>query len=117
MNNSELKNRIFTSIIITPIVLFFIMNTSIYFSFFLLIIFLLTVHEWIRMNTKIALKIFGTIYLIIASYLIYLLRFNFNIEIFLLVIVICISTDLGGFIFGKTFKGPKLTKISPNKTY
>ena len=24
---------------------------------------------------------------------------------------------IGGFIFGKIFKGPKLTKISPNKTY
>jgi phosphatidate cytidylyltransferase len=28
----------------------------------------------------------------------------------------CISSDLGGYIFGKIFKGPKLTKISPNKT-
>ena len=31
--------------------------------------------------------------------------------------LICISTDIGGYIFGKVFKGPKLTKISPNKTY
>ena len=29
----------------------------------------------------------------------------------------CIASDIGGFIFGKIFKGPKLTKISPNKTY
>tara|TARA_B100001093_G_C26670237_1_gene945865 strand:- start:598 stop:999 length:402 start_codon:yes stop_codon:yes gene_type:complete len=29
----------------------------------------------------------------------------------------CIASDVGGFIFGKYFKGPKLTKISPNKTY
>jgi phosphatidate cytidylyltransferase len=36
---------------------------------------------------------------------------------FILVILICISTDIGGFVFGKIFKGPKLTKISPNKTY
>ena len=28
----------------------------------------------------------------------------------------CISSDIGGYIFGKVFKGPKLTKISPNKT-
>ena len=28
----------------------------------------------------------------------------------------CIASDIGGFIFGKIFKGPKLTKISPNKT-
>ena len=31
--------------------------------------------------------------------------------------LICISTDLGGYVFGKIFKGPKVTKISPNKTY
>ena len=36
---------------------------------------------------------------------------------FLLILLICISTDLGGYIFGKLLKGPKLTKISPNKTY
>ena len=28
-----------------------------------------------------------------------------------------ISSDIGGYIFGKIFKGKKLTKISPNKTY
>ena len=32
-------------------------------------------------------------------------------------ILICISTDIGGYVFGKIFKGPRLTKISPNKTY
>ena len=35
--------------------------------------------------------------------------------IFLL--LICISSDVGGYIFGKTFGGKKFTKISPNKTY
>ena len=34
-----------------------------------------------------------------------------------MIILICISTDIGGYVFGKIFKGPKLTKISPNKTY
>ena len=33
------------------------------------------------------------------------------------VILVCALTDIGGFVFGKLFKGPKLTKISPNKTY
>ena len=38
--------------------------------------------------------------------------------IYLLTItLICVSTDIGGYIFGKLFKGPKLTKLSPNKTY
>ena len=29
----------------------------------------------------------------------------------------CIASDIGGFCFGKIIKGPKLTKISPKKTY
>ena len=33
------------------------------------------------------------------------------------IILICVSSDIGGFIIGKLFKGPKLIKISPNKTY
>ena len=37
--------------------------------------------------------------------------------ILLYTILVCIMSDIGGFIFGKTFKGKKLTKISPNKTF
>tara|TARA_B110000027_G_C15897432_1_gene202538 strand:- start:97 stop:459 length:363 start_codon:yes stop_codon:yes gene_type:complete len=29
---------------------------------------------------------------------------------------VAILSDVGGLVFGKTFKGKKLTKISPNKT-
>ena len=44
--------------------------------------------------------------------------YNLTINnIVLIPLFICISTDIGGYIFGKVFKGPKLTKISPNKTY
>ena len=39
-----------------------------------------------------------------------------SVILFLFVIVICISTDIGGYTFGKIFKGPRLTRISPNKT-
>ena len=49
-----------------------------------------------------------------------MLRSSDNIEdflIFLFVILTCVATDIGGYTFGKTFKGPKLIKISPNKTY
>ena len=38
-------------------------------------------------------------------------------NIFLFILLICIFTDIGGYIFGKIFKGKKLTSISPNKTY
>ena len=36
--------------------------------------------------------------------------------IFFSLFLSCITSDIGGYVFGKTFKGPKLTKISPNKT-
>ena len=44
---------------------------------------------------------------------------NFFSEQLILLIIIstCISTDIGGYLFGNIFKGKKLTKISPNKTY
>ena len=46
----------------------------------------------------------------------YLLR-EYSLGLFILILIICIFTDLGGYIFGKIFKGPKLIKISPKKTY
>ena len=47
------------------------------------------------------------------------MRHNFQSDYyyFLSIIIICISTDIGGYFFGKFFKGPRITKISPNKTY
>ena len=33
-----------------------------------------------------------------------------------MILLTCVASDVGGFIFGKIFKGPKLTKISPKKT-
>ena len=37
--------------------------------------------------------------------------------VFLFILLICIFTDIGGYIFGNIIKGKKLTTISPNKTY
>ena len=42
--------------------------------------------------------------------------FNSKI-IFVSILLICASTDIGGYIFGKTIGGKKITTISPNKTY
>ena len=72
------------------------------------------------MSNKKNYYIFGIIFLCISFYLTYSLRNNPNdigISFFIFVIIICIATDIGGYIFGKIFKGPKITKISPNKTY
>ena len=60
--------------------------------------------------------LFGLILLILSFYCVFLFR-NAGQTDFLFVILVCASTDIGGFSFGKIFKGPKLTKISPNKTY
>tara|TARA_B100000941_G_scaffold274598_1_gene235857 strand:+ start:636 stop:1136 length:501 start_codon:yes stop_codon:yes gene_type:complete len=60
----------------------------------------------------------GIIFLLLSFYSVFRLT-NYEVDnsYFLLILTICISTDIGGYIFGKIFKGKKLTKISPNKTY
>ena len=60
----------------------------------------------------------GIIFLFLSFYSVFQLT-NFEVDnsYFLFILLICISTDIGGYIFGKFFKGKKLTKISPNKTY
>ena len=45
------------------------------------------------------------------------MEINGDYKFFLFILLICILTDIGGYIFGKILKGPKLTKISPKKTY
>ena len=117
MINNELKKRIISSIFIIPISFFFILKGSNIFLLFLVFFFLVSSYEWVRMNNEIKFKLFGILYLFVSFYLTYLLREQFSLNIFFLILIICIFTDLGGYIFGKLFKGPKLTKISPQKTY
>ena len=113
----EFEKRILSSLIIIPVALFFIIKGSLFFLFFLGIFFYATSYEWFKMNKDNVFKIIGIIYLFIVVYSAYFLRENFGIKIFIFIIIICIFTDIGGYIFGKLFKGPKLIKISPNKTY
>ena len=95
---------------------FFILKGSFFFLFFLSVLFLISSIEWIKMNKKIELKFFGILLLFLSFYSSYFLFENSLIN-FLFILIICISTDIGGYIFGNLLKGPKLTKISPNKTY
>ena len=116
--NNELIKRLISSVIILPIALFIIINGSILFLLFLIFLFLLSSYEWIKMCKKNIIKIFvGIIFLSTSFYLAFQLSILYGYNFFIFIIFICIFTDLGGFIFGKLFKGPKLTKISPNKTY
>ena len=114
----ELQKRIFSSIILIPITFLFILKGSIYLIFFLSLIFSITSYEWSKMcKKKYLLNFLGLIFLIFSFYSAYYIRENIGFLFFLFLILICIFTDIGGYMFGKIFKGPKLTKISPNKTY
>ena len=115
--NQELTKRILSSIILIPITLFFIIKGSFLFIFFLLICLSVTSYELHMMNNKKIYRVFGFIFLILSFYTIYKLRIDNDYLFILLITLICVSTDIGGYVFGKIFKGPKLTKFSPNKTY
>ena len=117
MINKELQKRILSSIILLPIAIFFIFQETLFFVSFLSILFLATSYEWIKMNKINFLQTVGVVYLFFAFFLAYLLREKFSLGLFILILIICVFTDLGGYIFGKILKGPKLTKISPKKTY
>ena len=111
---SNLIKRILSSIILLPLVLYFIIAGSFYLKFLIIICFLAATYEWHKMVKKINYKLLGFIFLFFSFYTFYELSIKYTI---LIPFFICISTDIGGFVFGKIFKGPKLTKISPNKTY
>lgn len=117
--NQETIKRLLSSLVIIPLALFFTLKGSIYFNFFLIIILLITTYEWNKMIKEKTYLLLGMFFLIFSFYSAYLLRSN-NVndaKIFIFVILISVSTDIGGYIFGNLFKGPKLTKISPKKTY
>ena len=114
----EFEKRLLSSIILIPISIIFIIKGSVFFLFFLGILFLTTSYEWIKMCKKNdLLKSFGIFFLFFSFYTAYEIRGDESFKDFLLIITICVFTDIGGYIFGKIFKGPKLTRISPNKTY
>ena len=117
--SNEIIKRLLSSLVIIPISLFFIINGSYYFNLFLIIFFLISSYEWYKLTGNKILTFFGIIFLFLSTYSAYLLRGDSkeNLLLFILIILICVATDIGGFFLGKLFKGPKLTKISPNKTY
>ncbi len=119
MIKNEFIKRVFTSLILIPIVFFVIIEGSTLFNAFILICFIIAAYEWLQMSKTNIQKIFGLFFIIISFYSIFKIRNDFDQDYFhtLLIVIICISTDTGGYIFGKLLKGPKLTKLSPNKTY
>ena len=96
---------------------FFITKGSIFFIFFILLIISITLYEWHCLSFKKIYYLPGIIFIFFSFYAFYFLRNESDYIFFLLILLTCIATDVGGYIFGKILKGPKLTKISPQKTY
>ena len=111
----EFEKRLISSIILILITLLVVLEGKTFFNIFLFIAFLISSYEWFRMIKRADIKFLGVLFLCFSFYSAFYFR-DQNLEGFLLIILICVSTDIGGYIFGNLFKGPKLSKISPNKT-
>ena len=128
--NFELKKRIMTSLILITLLI-----TMYFFSFMMIsaLIVIATI-TWIEFYTliskvfkkksirnsffKVLYKSLSLLYLSSLVFLIFSIESNYqNLKVYLFYsLLIAILSDIGGMVFGKTFKGKKLTKISPNKT-
>ena len=124
---TELGKRIVTSLILLTFVALSLTNSVI--LFILLIFFLYQIiFEFNFIFGKIfnKKKIYHLIFQLLSiTYLTFIVLKLWTIltgnnevdKLYIYIIfLICIFSDIGGFIFGKILKGKKLTKISPNKT-
>ena len=124
----ELNKRVITSFLLILLLIF-----TIKVSFFLFIVLFFTFceifYEFYYILNKIFKKHKVKLYLNLIFFLFYLTlciliiwsnlnsKNDLNIIQIFLIISVCVATDIGGYIFGNIFKGKKLTKISPKKTY
>ena len=126
----ELGKRIITSIILFLIAIFCILINKFVFALLLIATLFICFNEWRDINYKYFKKkknnnwkyffvqFVGLIYLFIFLSTSIALRGNNSESIlfFIIILCICIFSDIGGYVFGKAIGGKKLTKISPNKT-
>tara|TARA_B100000886_G_C20381750_1_gene474224 strand:- start:546 stop:1202 length:657 start_codon:yes stop_codon:yes gene_type:complete len=122
MKSELLKRTISSFFLISLIFLSALINDYIFLSI-LFIVIIFSWIEWIRIIEKINFKkiyrIINIVFFLIYLFMAFIICFNvFLIDkyFFLTILMICIFSDVGGYVFGKTFGGKKLTKISPNKT-
>ena len=125
---SEIKKRILTSFFLLLIIFFSFLDFRIL-NFFLFTLSFMVLVEFNNIFKKIYKKkifyqsisiFFSILYISYFSLSIILFlseKFIIDKFIILFLLIICISTDIGGYVFGKLIGGKKLTTISPNKTY
>ena len=126
----DLGKRIITSIILFLIAIFCILIHKFVFVLILIVTLFVCFNEWRNINYKYFKKkqhnnwkyffvqFVGLVYLFIFLSTSIALRGNNSesIAFFIIILCICIFSDIGGYVFGKVIGGKKLTKISPNKT-
>ena len=125
---SNLSKRILTSIPLLILLICTIYNNLIL-VFSLYIISAILIYEFSNILIKIFKGNKKNFFIFLNLFILYICLFTSQIyfflsgefenkkNVFLFILSICIFTDIGGYIFGKIFKGKKLTSISPNKTY
>ena len=123
----EVIKRIISSVIMIFFFYLALINKAILFILLLALFYQIFIEFFyilkkiFKNKKKILIYLLGCIliYLLLTILISWVSLSNQNIQrnIFLLIILICISSDVGGYVFGKVFKGKKLSKISPNKTY
>ena len=125
MIKKDLKKRVVTSII-----LLFVSILMIKFNFISIYILItlgtISIIEFLQISNKIFKKYYFKylfnflfiIYILFFCYLFFIFINYLQLKIILFTLIFgCVASDIGGFVIGKIFKGPKLTKISPKKTY
>jgi phosphatidate cytidylyltransferase len=125
MISNNLKQRVFTSLVLLTFV-FLIFSFNIFLIYFLIIMGVLSILEFIQIINiifknnfrRILINLFFIIYIFIFCILFFLFSNLEGLKLILFILLLsCVSSDIGGYIFGKIFRGPKITKISPKKTY
>jgi phosphatidate cytidylyltransferase len=115
---SNFKKRFVISLLAFPII-YSLLYQKIFSNILIVIVCLFCAYEWNKIfNKKNYIYLFGLVILLVfflSIIKIYNLQ-DYNLK-FLWLILIAWLTDIGGYIFGKLFGGPKLIKISPNKTW
>jgi phosphatidate cytidylyltransferase len=115
---SNFKKRLGVSLLAFPLIYILLYQKALS-NLLILIIFLFCFFEWVKIFKKKNVIFFIGL-IVLFFFLLSLIRIynfeEFNLT-FLWLIILTWLSDIGGYIFGKLFGGPKLTQISPNKTW
>ena len=124
MISKNLSKRFITSILLF-LLIYIIFKSNFLFIYSLIIVSVLSIIEFLSitkrfLNNKANFYLINLLCILYFSFFILIGLFFYSEYLSKLILfsllLCCAASDIGGYVFGKLFKGPKLTKISPNKT-